>query len=68
MLERRNTLKAALATGRDHIGIWRSLAPALTTKIDPDRYLAEGLKMIAVGSNPGLLARGSDALMASFDW
>ena len=67
MQERRNTLKAALATGRAHIGSWRSLALAVTTEIDADRYLAEGFKMIAVGSNPGLLARGSDALIASFD-
>ena len=64
MQERCNTLKAALATGRAHIGIWHSLALALTTKIDAD--LAEGFKMIALGSNLGL-AQGSDALIASFD-
>lgn len=39
------------------------LAPA---KTDADRYLAGGFTMVAVGSDLGLLARGSDALIASF--
>lgn len=39
------------------------LAPA---KTDADRYLADGFTMVAVGSDLGLLARGSDALVASF--
>lgn len=39
------------------------LAPA---KADADRYLAAGFTMVAVGSDLGLLARGSDALVASF--
>ena len=33
MQERRNTLKAAVSAGRAHIGIWCSLASALTTEI-----------------------------------
>lgn len=39
------------------------LAPV---KADADRYLADGFTMVAVGSDLGLLARGSDALVASF--
>lgn len=39
------------------------LAPA---KTDADRYLEAGFTMVAVGSDLGLLARGSDALVASF--
>ncbi|WP_224542937.1 HpcH/HpaI aldolase family protein [Mesorhizobium sp. CA16] len=35
-------------------------------KADADRYVADGFTMIAVGSDLGLLARGSDALIASF--
>lgn len=33
---------------------------------DADRYLADGFAMVAVGSDLGLLARGSDALIARF--
>jgi 2-keto-3-deoxy-L-rhamnonate aldolase RhmA len=51
--------KAASAAGKAS-GI---LAPA---KADADRYLADGFTMVAVGSDLGLLARGSDALIASF--
>ncbi|RRI02029.1 2-dehydro-3-deoxyglucarate aldolase [Mesorhizobium tamadayense] len=51
--------KAAAAAGKAS-GI---LAPA---KADADRYLADGFTMVAVGSDLGLLARGSDALIASF--
>ncbi|RAZ90849.1 2-dehydro-3-deoxyglucarate aldolase [Mesorhizobium hawassense] len=40
------------------------LAPV---KADADRYLADGFTMVAVGSDLGLLARGSDALVASFN-
>lgn len=39
------------------------LAPV---KADADRYIADGFTMVAVGSDLGLLARGSDALIASF--
>lgn len=39
------------------------LAPA---KADADRYLAAGFTMVAVGVDLGLLARGSDNLIASF--
>lgn len=39
------------------------LAPV---KADADRYLADGFTMVAVGSDLGLLARGSDSLVASF--
>jgi len=35
-------------------------------KADADRYLSDGFTMVAVGSDLGLLARGSDALVASF--
>lgn len=51
--------KAAASAGKAS-GI---LAPA---KADADRYLADGFTMVAVGSDLGLLARGSDALIASF--
>jgi len=40
------------------------LAPV---KADADRYLANGFTMVAVGSDLGLLARGSDTLIASFN-
>jgi 4-hydroxy-2-oxoheptanedioate aldolase len=40
------------------------LAPV---KADADRYLADGFTIVAVGSDLGLLARGSDALIASFN-
>lgn len=39
------------------------LAPA---RADAERYLQAGFTMVAVGSDLGLLARGSDALIASF--
>ena len=39
------------------------LAPV---RADAERYLADGFTMVAVGSDLGLLARGSDALVASF--
>jgi 4-hydroxy-2-oxoheptanedioate aldolase len=52
--------KAAAAAGKAS-GI---LAPV---KADADRYLADGFTMVAVGSDLGLLARGSDALIASFN-
>jgi 4-hydroxy-2-oxoheptanedioate aldolase len=51
--------EAAAAAGKAS-GI---LAPV---KADADRYLADGFTMVAVGSDLGLLARGSDALVASF--
>lgn len=51
--------KAAAAAGKAS-GI---LAPV---KADADRYLADGFIVVAVGSDLGLLARGSDALIASF--
>lgn len=43
-------------------GIWCSLASA---KANADHYLAKGFTLVAVGSDRGLLARGSDALIAS---
>jgi 2-keto-3-deoxy-L-rhamnonate aldolase RhmA len=52
---RKATHKAGKAAG--------ILAPV---KADADRYLAAGFTMVAVGSDLGLLARGSDALIASF--
>ncbi|TIQ10072.1 HpcH/HpaI aldolase/citrate lyase family protein [Mesorhizobium sp.] len=52
--------KATAAAGKAS-GI---LAPV---KADADRYFAEGFTMVAVGSDLGLLARGSDALIASFN-
>lgn len=51
--------KAAASAGKAS-GI---LAPV---KADADRYLADGFTMVAVGSDLGLLARGSDALVAAF--
>lgn len=51
--------EAAAAAGKSS-GI---LAPV---KAEADRYLADGFRMVAVGSDLGLLARGSDALVASF--
>jgi 4-hydroxy-2-oxoheptanedioate aldolase len=55
----RSVRKAAAAAGKAS-GI---LAPV---KADADRYLTDGFTMVAVGSDLGLLARGSDALIASF--
>jgi 4-hydroxy-2-oxoheptanedioate aldolase len=52
--------KAAASAGKAG-GI---LAPV---KADADRYLADGFTMVAVGSDIGLLARGSDTLVASFN-
>ncbi|MDX8441335.1 HpcH/HpaI aldolase family protein [Mesorhizobium australafricanum] len=52
--------KAAASAGKAS-GI---LAPV---KSDADRYLADGFTMVAVGSDLGLLARGSDALIALFN-
>lgn len=54
-----SALAAARAAGKQ-AGI---LAPA---KADAERYLKDGFAMVAVGSDLGLLARGSDALVASF--
>lgn len=51
--------EAAAAAGKAS-GI---LAPV---KADADRYISEGFTMVAVGSDLGLLAKGSDALIASF--
>jgi len=51
--------KAAAAAGKAS-GILASV------KADADRYLADGFTIVAVGSDLGLLARGSDALVASF--
>ncbi len=55
----RSVRTAAAAAGKAS-GI---LAPV---KADADRYLADGFTMVAVGSDLGLLARGTDALVASF--
>lgn len=55
----RSVRRAATAAGKAS-GI---LAPV---KADADRYLGDGFTMVAVGSDLGLLARGSDALVASF--
>ncbi|RVC74308.1 2-dehydro-3-deoxyglucarate aldolase [Mesorhizobium sp. M4A.F.Ca.ET.022.05.2.1] len=52
--------RAATAAGKAS-GI---LAPV---KADADRYLTDGFTMVAVGSDLSLLARGSDALIASFN-
>ena len=51
---------AAVAAGKAS-GI---LAPV---KTDAERYLAAGFTMVAVGSDLGLLARGADALIATFN-
>jgi 2-keto-3-deoxy-L-rhamnonate aldolase RhmA len=55
------SVREAAATAGKASGI---LAPV---KADADRYLADGFTMVAVGSDLGLLARGSDALIASFN-
>ncbi|MCW6512591.1 HpcH/HpaI aldolase family protein [Lichenifustis flavocetrariae] len=55
------SVRAAAARAGKASGI---LAPV---KADADRYLAGGFTMVAVGSDLGLLARGSDALIASFN-
>ncbi len=52
-------LRAARGAGKA-AGI---LAPL---KADADRYLRDGFTMVAVGADLGLLARGSDNLIASF--
>lgn len=54
-----SVLRAARAQGKA-AGI---LAPQ---QADAQRYLAAGFTMVAVGSDLGLLARGSDALVAQF--
>lgn len=53
-------VQAAAAAEGKPAGI---LAPV---KADADRYIAEGFTLVAVGSDLGLLARGADALIASF--
>lgn len=55
----RSVIAAAASAGKP-TGI---LAPV---KADADRYIKDGCKLVAVGSDLGLLARGSDALVASF--
>lgn len=55
----RQIIAAAAKSGKP-TGI---LAPV---KADADRYIEAGCKLVAVGADLGLLARGSDALMASF--
>ncbi|WP_269744961.1 HpcH/HpaI aldolase family protein [Pseudorhodobacter aquimaris] len=55
----RQVIAAAAKSGKP-TGI---LAPV---KADADRYIEAGCKLVAVGADLGLLARGSDALMASF--
>jgi len=55
------SVNEAAATAGKASGI---LAPV---KADADRYLNDGFTMVAVGSDLGLLARGSDALIAAFN-
>ncbi|MBN9552772.1 MAG: 2-dehydro-3-deoxyglucarate aldolase [Alphaproteobacteria bacterium] len=55
------SVREAAASASKASGI---LAPV---KADADRYLADGFTMVAVGSDLGLLARGSDNLIASFN-
>lgn len=56
-----SSVRRAAASAGKASGI---LAPV---RADADRYLADGFTMVAVGSDLGLLARGSDALIASFN-
>lgn len=65
MQERPNSLEAALTSGRSRIGVCCSLASALTTEVVAGSG-AGGL-LIDGGHSPDDLARGSDALIASFD-
>jgi len=55
-----SSVREAAASANKASGI---LAPV---KGDADRYLTDGFTMVAVGSDLGLLARGSDTLIASF--
>ena len=55
----REVITAARASGKA-VGI---LAPA---KVAADRYIDWGCRMVAIGSDLGLLAKGADALVASF--
>ena len=55
----RHVIKAAYSSGKA-AGI---LAPV---KEDADRYIGNGCTLVAVGGDLGLVARGSDALMATY--
>lgn len=56
-------IASVLAAAKDNGKAAGILAPV---KADADRYIADGFTLVAVGADLGLLARGSDALMASF--
>ncbi|WP_416912796.1 HpcH/HpaI aldolase family protein [Paracoccus sp. (in: a-proteobacteria)] len=58
-----NAIAAVLAAARM---AGKAAGILATLKADADRYLADGFTMVAVGSDLGLLVRGSDALIASF--
>ncbi|WP_188913546.1 HpcH/HpaI aldolase family protein [Aureimonas endophytica] len=60
-------VQAAIASVlRDTTAAGKASGILAPVKADADRYLADGFTMVAVGSDLGLLARGSDALVASF--
>jgi len=60
-------VQQAIASVREAAAAAGKASGILTpVKADADRYLADGFTMVAVGSDLGLLARGSDALIASF--
>ncbi len=44
----------------------KSAGTLASVKVDADRYIADGFRVVAVGSDLGILARGADALMSSF--
>jgi hypothetical protein len=59
-------VQAAIATVREMAAKAGKVCGILATITgDADRYIADGFLMVAVGSDLGLLARGSDALIAS---
>ncbi|MFI0849053.1 HpcH/HpaI aldolase/citrate lyase family protein [Mesorhizobium sp. IMUNJ 23232] len=60
-------VQEAIASVREAAGsVGKASGILAPVKADADRYLADGFTMVAVGADLGLLARGSDALIASF--
>lgn len=58
--------EAIAAVRKAAAGAGKASGILTAVKADADRYLEDGFTMVAVGSDLGLLARGSDALVASF--
>ena len=67
-VEKPTVMQAAISQVREAARAAGKAAGILApVKADADRYLADGFTMVAVGSDLGLLARGADALIASFN-